>query len=120
MKSAEIVKALRHCATVDGSGCFECPAIDSSLKSELDCDVLMKTEAADLIERLEKEKAALLECVKWRCDMCKNFSGSGMRKRCWETWECQQCNIECSCRGCNAGSKWERKGVEGNDGTTDI
>ena len=112
MTPAEIVKALRHCATVDGTGCFECPAIDSSLKSELDCEVLIKAEAADLIERLEKEKAALLSYLKGRCDLCKNFGGSGTRKRCWETWECQQCNIECSCRGCYASSKWEWKGLE--------
>ena len=60
MTSDEIVKALRHCATVDGSGCYECPA-----KSEFDCEVLMKTEAADLIERLSAENAALREKQRW-------------------------------------------------------
>lgn len=59
MKSAEIIKALRHCATVDRSGCYECPAGDSALKSEFDCEVLMKAEAADLIERLTAENVVL-------------------------------------------------------------
>lgn len=63
MTEKEIVQALRCCATVDGSGCYECPAIDSSLKSGLDCDVLMKIEASDLIERLTAENAALREKV---------------------------------------------------------
>lgn len=61
MTSAEIVKSLRNCATIDGAGCYECPARDSALKSGLDCDELMKTEAADMIERLIAENAALRE-----------------------------------------------------------
>ena len=105
MKSAEIVKALRE-------ECKTCSEISVCMNgTNLAGFYCATSDAADLIERLEKEKAALLVYAKSRCDTCKNFSGSGMRKRCWATWECQQCNIECSCRGCNAGSKWEWKGL---------
>ena len=108
MKSAEIVKALRE-------DCKTCSEISVCMNgTNLAGFYCATSDAADLIERLEKEKAALLECVKWRCDLCKNFSGTGTRKRCWATWECPQCNIECSCRGCNAGSKWEWKGLVEN------
>ena len=106
MTSAEIVKALRE----DCKTCSENSICENGVNlAGLYCAT---SDAADLIERLEKEKAALLAQLKGRCDLCKNFSGSGMRKRCWETWECQQCNIECSCRGCRNGSKWEWKGLE--------
>ena len=66
MTDKEIIQALRYCATVDGSGCYECPAIDSSLKSGLDCDVLMKIEASDLIERLSAENADLRKEIEWK------------------------------------------------------
>ena len=109
MTDEQILQAMKCLRVQTGSlACMGCG-------HEHDCGVhgcAIMRQAADLIERLEKEKAALLECVKWRCDLCKNFSGSGMRKRCWATWECPQCNIECSCRGCHAGSKWEWKGLE--------
>lgn len=82
MTSDEIVKALRHCATVDGSGCYECPARDSALNSELDCDVLMETEAADLIERLTAENVALRE--KQLNQLWKPvFAGNPERKGCY-------------------------------------
>lgn len=66
MTYKEIIQALRYCSTVDGSGCYECPAIDSSLKSGLNCDVLMKIEAADLIERLSAENADLRKEIEWK------------------------------------------------------
>ena len=66
MTDKEIIQALRYCATVDGSGCYECPAIDSSLKSGLDCDVLMKIEASDLIERLSAANADLRKELEWK------------------------------------------------------
>lgn len=66
MTNREIIQALRYCATVDGSGCYEYPAIDSSLKSGLDCDALMKIEASDLIERLNAENADLRKEIEWK------------------------------------------------------
>lgn len=109
MTPAEIVKALRHCATVDGSGCYECPA-----KSEFDCEVLMKTEAADLIERLEKEKAALMEIAKARpiCATCKHHIGC----KAVELADCRRCirRKDCVCVQCVGWTKWEWKGLVEN------
>ena len=109
MTTDKVLAAIKRLRVETGSlACLGCG-------HEHDCGIhgcAILREAANLIERLEKEKAALLVYAKSRCDTCKNFSGSGMRKRCWATWECQQCNIECSCRGCRNGSKWEWKGLE--------
>ena len=109
MTSAEIVKALQHCATVDGSGCYECPA-----KSEFDCEVLMKAEAADLIERLEKEKAALIDAANPRklCDICKNdsfcFGARCNGNNCDDCWQYRNC----PCADCLSHPKFEWKGLE--------
>lgn len=105
MTSAEIVKALQHCATVDGSGCYECPA-----KSEFDCEVLMKAEAADLLERLEKEKAALISTISGFCQWCKNSDADKNSCRVWTG--CSICDRKCPCAVCRDGSKWEWKGLE--------
>lgn len=73
MKSDEIVKALKHLRVQTGSlACMGCG-------HEHDCGVhgcAIMRQAADLIERLEKEKAALLESVRGGCISCKHWRGT--------------------------------------------
>ena len=105
MTTAEIVKTLRCCATIDGNICDECPA-----RSEFDCEVIIKVEAADLIERLEKERAALISAISGFCQWCKNLDADENSCRVWVG--CSICDRKCPCAGCQNGSKWEWKGVD--------
>ena len=129
MTSDEIVKALRHCATVDGSGCYECPA-----KSEFDCEVLMKTEAADLIERLTAENADLRKEIEWKdmviaiaqrkqakaeaerdaalADLADARSCKTCKYAC-DTRDCSSCKSKtCKCRECHLDKNaWKWRGL---------
>ena len=58
MKSEEIVKALRQCAKSDCSSCGMCPIFP-----DRECVEHLATAAANLIERLTAENAALREKV---------------------------------------------------------
>ena len=122
MTNGEIVKALRCTSSVhqDKVDCKTCPFyctekvpeewVERIQCSELPaCDVDgVALAAADLIERLEKEKAALLERVKIfeGCDTCKNYNPMCCAE------ECGACVKKCPCASCTFGSKWEWKGPE--------
>lgn len=58
MKEKEIVQALRYCKF--GVSCENCPAVGNE-----DCFDEVNTAAADLIERLTAENAALREKQRW-------------------------------------------------------
>lgn len=116
MSHAEIAKALRCTATAQTGDepCASCPFCrNEQLNAEWaeklgttewhSCDVDgIALAAADLIERLEKEKSALLEYAKKSagCEQCANY-----QPRC-ET-------VDGPCIECKRGSKWEWKGVGG-------
>ena len=88
MTPAEIAKALRCTATVQTGDepCASCPfcqveMLTEAQKAQLHCEEWRGCDvdgvalaAADLIERLEKEKAALMEIAKARpiCATCKH------------------------------------------------
>ena len=105
MTSAEIVKALREDCKTCGEG-WGCESGVNPLG--LYC---ANKDAADLIERLEKEKAALLEYAKKSvgCEQCANY-----RPRC-DAVDCNQCAEDCPCQTCKRGSEWEWRGLEDND-----
>ena len=123
MTSAEIVKALRCTASVQPGDepCANCPfnrteTLTEELKAHLHCEGWQNCDvdgvalaAADLIERLEKEKAALLEYVEKsaKCEQCANN-----RPQC-DAIDCFLCVGDCPCQKCKHGSKWEWKGLGG-------
>lgn len=106
MTPAEIVKALRFCKF--GEPCSRCP-----VENNKNCINVMHERAADMIERLEKEKAALLEYTEKSagCEQCANY-----RPRC-DVVDCFLCVEDCPCKKCKHGSMWQWKGLEDNDGT---
>ena len=128
MTPAEIVKALR-CTTTEQTGdepCESCPfyratALTEEQKAVLHCEEWYACDvdgialaAADLIERLEKEKAALMEAANPRklCDICKHDSwceDHGCNGNL-----CEECGSysNCPCSNCLSHPKWEWKGVE--------
>ena len=67
-----------------------------------------------LIERLEKEKAALMEIAKARpiCATCKHHIGC----KAVELADCRRCirRKDCVCVQCVGWAKWERKGLVEN------
>lgn len=101
MTSEEIVKALREeCKT-----CSEMSVcMNGTSLAGFYCAI---SDAADMIERLEKEKAALLEYAKKSagCDQCKADD-----TQC-DAASCIACKKECVCGRCVKGSKWEWKGL---------
>lgn len=101
MTSEEIVRTLRKCVREDCTNC----SLNGDWRHCHDC---LSIEAADLIERLEKEKAALLGYAKKSagCEQCKH-DGPQCDAVC-----CVACKKECACVGCKKGSKWEWKGVD--------
>ena len=128
MTNGEIVKALRCTSSVhqDKVDCKTCPFyctekvpeewVERIQCSELPaCDVDgVALAAADLIERLEKEKAALLEIAKTRpiCATCKHHIGC----KAVELADCRRCirRKDCVCTQCVGWAKWEWKGLVEN------
>lgn len=123
MTSEEIVKALRCTATPcdEMQDCEHCKfflreQLDAEMQEKIgreertNCDVdAVVVAGADLIERLEKEKAALLDALKASvdsCTLCKNFN----RPLC--DGFCAECDQICRCKECDFKSAWEWKGVE--------
>lgn len=107
MTSAEIVKALRE----DCKTCSENSICGNGVNlAGLYC---ANKDAADLIERLEKEKAALIEAANPRklCEICKNDSYC-YDARC-DGNRCDDCNQyrDCPCADCLSHQKWEWKGT---------
>ncbi len=108
MTSDEIVKALRE----DCKTCSE----NSVCKNGVNLAGLYcaNKDAADLIERLEKEKAALIDAANPRklCEICKNDSFC-FDARCTENTcdDCYQYRV-CPCSNCLSHPKFEWKGLE--------
>lgn len=113
MTDREIIRALRICSRrTDAQTCAECPLFDS--EDSEDCMGDMMVGAADLIERLEKERNALLEAANSRklCEICKNDSYC-FDARCTENTcdDCYQYRV-CPCSNCLSHPKFEWKGLE--------
>lgn len=128
MTPAEIAKALRCAATVQTGDepCASCPfcqveMLTEAQKAQLHCEEWRGCDvdgvalaAADLIERLEKEKAALMEIAKARpiCATCKHHIGC----KAVELADCRRCirRKDCVCVQCVGWAKWEWKGLVEN------
>lgn len=108
MKDKEIIQALRLCGKID-SNCREC-----KLWGDDRCVEHLAGAAADLIERLEKERNALIEAANSRklCEICKNDSYC-FDARCTENTcdDCYQYRV-CPCSNCLSHPKFEWKGLE--------
>lgn len=108
MTSEEIVKALRE----------DCKTCSESLICENGTNLAglycANKDAADLIERLEKERNALIEAANSRklCEICKNdsycFDARGTENTCDD---CYQYRV-CPCSNCLSHPKSEWKGLE--------
>ena len=104
MTEKEIIRALRCGEDANGT-----PRPEPS-GGEIVCYDPLKLAAADLIERLEKEKAALINTIRGFCRHCKNVD---VDENCCRAWVgCSICSKDCPCAGCRKGSKWEWKGVD--------
>lgn len=128
MTPAEIAKALRCTATVQAGDepCASCPfcqveMLTEAQKAQLHCEEWRGCDvdgvalaAADLIERLEKEKAALMEIAKARpiCATCKHHIGC----KAVELADCRRCirRKDCVCVQCVGWAKREWKGLVEN------
>ena len=128
MTPAEIAKALRCTATVQTgdepcASCLFCQVemLTEAQKAQLHCEEWRGCDvdgvalaAADLIERLEKEKAALMEIAKARpiCATCKHHIGC----KAVELADCRRCirRKDCVCVQCVGWAKWEWKGLAEN------
>lgn len=122
MTSEEIVRALRCTASVQHGNepCESCPfqtveKVSAEEAEQLHCEEWRSCDvdgvalaAAELFERLEKEKAALMKFTMENtgCDQCKHYDPS------CDAVDCVFCEKECACASCKKGSKWEWKGVE--------
>lgn len=119
MTSEEIVQALQCCQF--GEPCDRCQVV-----SDQNCVNVMHKCAADLIERLtaenaalrekqaeaEAERDALLEQIKARrsCLDCKHFDYCEFDNA--TVIECMNCVTKnCPCAGCCGSSRWEWRGL---------
>ena len=114
MTDKEIIRALRVCSRrTDAQTCAECPLFDSE-----DCMGDMMVGAADLIERLTAENAALKkEIRKAGCMFCARFED------CPEVFtptgqeDCDNCakKPDCACMKCSgigsSSDNWEWRGA---------
>lgn len=104
MTDQEIVRALRCCKF--GAPCQNCPVVGNE-----DCFEEVNTAAADLIERLTAENAALLEYAKLFTgrDTCRH--GNYCKTEC----PCDECEQDvkgnCYCKDCERGSNWTWRGL---------
>ena len=125
MTTDEIVRALRCTSTSGGptGDCAKCKywkkePRDGELKEELgtdtwtSCDIdKVGLDAADLIERLTAENAALLGYAKLftGCDTCRHSN------YCKTDSECNACEQDvkgnCYCKDCDRGSNWQWRGL---------
>ena len=121
MTYEEIIQALRQCAQSDCSSCGMCPIFP-----DRECVEHLATAAANVIERLtaenaalrekqaeaEAERDALIEQIKERHDCldCKHndfckFDGAIF-------FDCMNCVTKnCPCAGCCDSSRWEWRGL---------
>lgn len=105
MTRQEIVQALRCCAKGLGhdDACENCKVGEIQDRREY-----IEFAAANVIERLTAENAALLEYVKKsaRCEQCASY-----RPQC-DAVLCVFCGEDCPCQKCKRGSEWKWKGLE--------
>lgn len=111
MTEKEIVQALRYCKF--GVSCENCPAVGSE-----DCFDEVNTAAADLIERLTAENAALKkEIRKAGCMFCARFGDCPEGFKPTGQEDCDNCakKPDCACMKCSGiGSStdnWEWRGA---------
>ena len=108
MTNKELIQALRCGEDANGT-----PRPEPSA-GEIVCYDPLKLAAADLIERLEKERNALIEAANSRklCEICKNDSYC-FDARCTENTcdDCYQYRV-CPCSNCLSHPKFEWKGLE--------
>lgn len=114
MTDKEIVQALRVCSRrTDAQTCAKCPLFDSE-----DCMGDMMVGAADLIERLTAENAALKkEIRKAGCMFCARFGDCPEGFKPTGQEDCDNCakKQDCACMTCSGiGSStdnWEWRGA---------
>ena len=114
MTRQEIVQALRVCSRrTDAQTCAKCPLFDSE-----DCMGDMMVGAADLIERLTAENAALKkEIRKAGCMFCARFEDCPEGFKPTGQEDCDNCakKPDCACMKCSGiGSStdnWEWRGA---------
>jgi hypothetical protein len=105
MTTDDLLQALARLRVETGSlACLGCGREHNC--STKGCRILR--EAAELIERLEKDRAALMEYAKKSagCEQCANY-----RPEC-DAVLCVFCAEDCPCPTCKRGSKWAWKGLE--------
>lgn len=106
MTGKEIVQALRCCAEGEGKDC-------AMHEDKQRCQENLLDKAAEAIELLTAENAALLGYVKLfaGCDMCRH---SNYCKTDCPRDECEQdVKGNCYCKDCERGSNWEWRGLPG-------
>lgn len=114
MTRQEIVQALRVCSRrTDAQTCAKCPLFDSE-----DCMGDMMVGAADLIERLTAENAALKkEIRKAGCMFCARFEDCPEGFKPTGQEDCDNCakKPDCACRECSgigsSSDNWEWRGA---------
>ena len=111
MTTNDLLEALAHLRVETGSlACLGCGLEHNC--STRGCAILRA--AADLIERLEKERNALIEAANSRklCEICKNDSYC-FDARCTENTcdDCYQYRV-CPCSNCLSHPKFEWKGMK--------
>lgn len=136
MTSEEIVQALRYCSDQDCIDCAACKYFGYG-----DCLERLVAAAADLIERLTAENAALRKEIEWKdmvislaqrkqakaeaerdalleqikarrsCLDCKHFDYCEFDNA--TVIECMNCVTKnCPCAGCGNSSHWEWRGLQ--------
>ena len=100
----EIVQALRCCAEGE---CKDCAMHEDTQH----CQENLLDKAAETIERLTAENAALLEYAKLftGCDTCRHAN------YCKTECPCDECEQDvkgnCYCKDCERGSNWQWRGL---------
>lgn len=113
MMGKEIVRALRCISTACNATDRNCPEC-GYFRKWFGCDVdRLSTDAADAIERLRAENAALLEYAKTmqECEMCKNDSFCHLRDPMKD--DCKHCQraSDCPCQKCEENNCWAWRGL---------
>lgn len=113
MTDKEIVQVLRYCSDPDFKDCSGCKC----LRYE-DCQERLEADAADLIERLTAENAALKkEIRKAGCMFCARFEDCPEGFKPTGQEDCDNCakKPDCACMKCSGiGSstdRWEWRGA---------
>ena len=102
----EIKKALKLC----GRGCYPgCPY------KSFECVEELSRDALEYIQRLEKERDALLADLRdadmLECAHCAHYIPVGAQ--CEGEGDCLECDYKnCACNGCWGNSNWKWRGVQ--------